>query len=180
MRWGLLGLDKGTAHWLQGFRQKNRACTCLYKPLFIYNEAILLGARRFESKNLLVQGCTSRLKSEKLLALSVARRFEGKNLLVQGCTSRLKSKKLLALSGASGLKSEKLPALSGASSLESEKLLVQGCTSGLKSEKLLAQSGASPPFPIELSASAGNQHSIPAKTGCPFPALRRHKGSIRE
>lgn len=152
MRWGLLGLDKGTAHWLQGFRQKNRACTCLYKPLFIYNEAILLGARRFESKN--------------PLALSMARRFEGK--------------KLLALSVANGLKSEKLPALSGASSLESEKLLVQGCTSGLKSEKLLVQSGASPPFPIELSAGAGNQHSIPAETGCPFPALRRHKGSIRE
>ena len=166
MRWGLLGLDKGTAHWLQGFRQKNRTCTCLYKPLFIYNEAILLGARRFESKN--------------PLALSVARRFESKNLLVQGCTSRLKSENIPALSGASGLKSEKLLALSGASSLESEKQLVQGCTSGLKSEKLLVQSGASPPFPIELSAGAGNQHSIPAKTGCPFPALRRHKGSIRE
>lgn len=138
MRWGLLGLDKGTAHWLQGFRQKNRAYTCLYKPLFIYNEAIQLGARRFESKKLPVQGCTSGLKSKKLL--------------VQGCTSRLKSKKLLA----------------------------QDCTSGLKSEKLLVQSGASPPFPIELSAGAWNPCSIPAKTGCPFPALRRHKGSIRE
>lgn len=166
MRWGLLGLDKGTAHWLQGFRQKNRACTCLYKPLFIYNEAILLGARRFESKNPLALSVASGLKSEKLPALSGASGLKSKNLLVQGCTSRLKS--------------ENLPALSGASSLESEKLLAQDCTSGLKSEKLLVQSGASPLFPIELSASAGNQHSIPAKTGCPFPALRRHKGSIRE